>query len=595
MAASPAEALPRGSAEFVESSVLEAVVPANSDIDIENELSAWDGVVEDESGSILPFISQRHVLLLGAYYLGLAFPACLLLMHRRLDELLSVYVIFRSPLLEDDILKSYLARLVVNVEAFAFSTAPPLENEPKTAPKEIIYSSVIKTEDEPTVVRHGEEDQAYTYVIWKVEVFISRPQGRFHKPAVYFQPTASFKPAERARKDTLEDEYLPSRVPTALNLLQSFDNDPALAGIHPRLSAMRISKIAPSAPVAREMVRPIRNGQRPLFRVLPPLIWRMKYSRVQTSLNDLSLIASLDLEVAQFALYDVQISEVALKLHGGQVKPLSDQEDVTTIHKPGDHLAYLFKISPDLSSDGTPLLGNKGHFLSLNIEAQVFMSRNCRPDITIAWKTPVDFTNEQTSNMIKAVRRLSSLVPKPKAQNPDALPAHDTQTQQEQDTLNNDINVTLTISGPPRVQVGEVFTWDVFIVNRSEKTRKLAVLVIAKRKRDYESHKSHPSTSSTSDPRTDKKELLATAVIDENIIYAKQKGARMETAELICLTTDIRLGQLSSGSCYTANLKFLPLSTGALSVESIRVIDLATNETADIRDLPSIVAVEKED
>ena len=29
-------------------------------------------------------------------------------------------------------------------------------------------------------------------------------------------------------------------------------------------------------------------------------------------------------------------------------------------------------------------------------------------------------------------------------------------------------------------------------------------------------------------------------------------------------------------------------------MESVRVIDLATNETADIRELPSIVAVEKE-
>jgi hypothetical protein len=31
-----------------------------------------------------------------------------------------------------------------------------------------------------------------------------------------------------------------------------------------------------------------------------------------------------------------------------------------------------------------------------------------------------------------------------------------------------------------------------------------------------------------------------------------------------------------------------------LSVEAVRVIDLATNETADIRELPSIVAVGKE-
>lgn len=61
----PMEAQPRGSAEFVESSVLEAVVPSDSVIDIEDELSTWDGTNEDENSSILPALSQRQVLLFG--------------------------------------------------------------------------------------------------------------------------------------------------------------------------------------------------------------------------------------------------------------------------------------------------------------------------------------------------------------------------------------------------------------------------------------------------------------------------------------------------------------------------------------------------
>lgn len=65
MPASIVEAQSRGSAEFVESSVLEAVVPASLDINLEHELSSWDGAVDDERGSILPFLSQRHVILLG--------------------------------------------------------------------------------------------------------------------------------------------------------------------------------------------------------------------------------------------------------------------------------------------------------------------------------------------------------------------------------------------------------------------------------------------------------------------------------------------------------------------------------------------------
>jgi hypothetical protein len=519
-------------------------------------------------------------------------------MHR-LDELLPVYIVFRTPLLDDNTLQSYLARLVLNIEAFAFSTAPPPEGEQKAGPtKELIFSSSIKDTDQPTIVRHGEGEDAHTFVFWKVEAFIARPQGRFHKPAVYFQPAASFKPASTPKKTDPQDEYLPSRIPTALNLLQAFENDPALAGVHPRLSAMRINKIAPSAaPVVKEMIRPIRSGQRPLFRVLPALIWRVRYARIHTSLSDLSLMASLDLEVASYATYDVRIKKVDVTLHGGEATPFANTQDMEMTNKPGDALTYLYKIKPDISPDGTPALGSKGHFLTMTVAAEVLMSDDCHPKIAIDWKTPVDFTagSEQTANMIKAAHRLSTpSTQAAKATNPDALPAHDTQAQVAEEAVNNAINITLTISGPPKVTVGDIFTWDVFIVNRSDRVRKLAIMVIPKRKRDFEQHAARPSTSSSSH-KADKKELLASAVLDENVVYAKQKSARTETADLICLTTDIRLGALSPASCYTAELKFLPLAAGVLGVESIRVIDLATNETADIRELPSIVAMEKVD
>jgi hypothetical protein len=519
-------------------------------------------------------------------------------MHR-LDELLSVHVVFRTPLLDDhDTLQSYLARLVLNLEAFVFSTAPPPEGEQKAGPtKELIFSSTIKDTEKPIIVQHGEGEEGHTFVVWKVEAFISRPQGRFHKPAVYFQPMASFKPASTPEKTDPQDEYLPSRVPTALNLLQAFENDPALAGVHPRLSAMRINKIAPSAaPVVKEMVRPIRSGQRPLYRVLPALIWRVRYARIHASSSDLSLMASLDLEVASYATYDVRIKQVDLTLHGGDVTPFANIQQANMINKPGDQITYLYKIKPDIAPDGTPALGSKGHFITMSVTAEVLMSEHCHPNIAIEWKTPVDFTSvtEQTTNMIKAAHRLSTPATQASTSaNPDALPAHDSQAQAPEEAVNNAINITLTISGPPTVTVGEIFTWDVFIVNRSDKLRKLAVLVVPKRKRDLEKHTSRPSTASVGTHKTDKKELLAHAVEDENIVYAKQKSARTETAELICLTTDIRLGQLSSGSCYTADLKFLPLSAGVLGVESVRVVDLATNETVEIRELPSVVAVEK--
>ncbi|KAF2691326.1 hypothetical protein K458DRAFT_426663 [Lentithecium fluviatile CBS 122367] len=569
-----AEDQPRKSAEFVESSVLEAVVPSDSVTDIEDEISSWDGTHDDESGSILPSLTQRQVLLF--------------------DELVPVYVVFRTPLIEETTLKSYLARLAINVEAFAFSTAPPPEQETKAPPpKELIFSETIKDSNEPIIIRHEEEGEPHTYVVWKMDVFICRPRGRFHKPAIYFQPTASLRPAERAKRSLQDDEYLPSKVPTALNLLQSFESDVALKGINPRLSALRISKIAPTGPVAKELVRPIRTGQRRLFRALPALIWRIRYSKVQASLSDMSLMASLDLEVAYVTGCRISIEDISLTIRGGQVETIADHCGVTSVRQPGDQLTYLYKIIPDLSPDGAPIFGSEGHILNLDIKAKVLVSDDCRPTVTIGWETAVDFTAEQNTSLVKAAHRLSNPTTQSlKFPNPDALPTHDTASKDVADASNKAINVTLTISGPPRVTVGDMFHWGVFIVNRSDKSRKLAVLVLPKRKRDLDRHKSHPSTSSAGGHRSDKKDLLASAVVDENITYAKQKNAKLEAAELVCLTTDIRIAHLAPGACYTADLKFIALSAGVLSVDAIRVVDLGTNEASDIRDLPAIVAVE---
>lgn len=360
-------------------------------------------------------------------------------------------------------------------------------------------------------------------------------------------PTASLKPAEK--KSVIEDEYLPSRVPTALNLLQSFESDPALAGIHPRLSALRINKIAPTAPVARELTRPIRTGQRRLFRALPALIWRVRYSKVQTAMSDMSLIASLDLEVAYITGCRLTIKDAKLSLRGGDVKPISDQSVMQRIHKPGDQLTALYKITPDLAADGTPLFGNEGHLLTLEIKAKILISEDCQPNVSIGWQTAVDFSAEQNTALVKAAHRLSnrlSQVPKISETDPTANQDKDSQpVEKPQDTS---IHVTLAISGPPRVVVGEMFNWSVFIVNRSDKTRKLAVLVVPKRRRDYDRQRPLSSASSIAGLRSDKKDPLASAVMDENIVYAKQKNARMESAELICLTTDIRIGYVDVAS-----------------------------------------------
>ena len=44
-------------------------------------------------------------------------------------------------------------------------------------------------------------------------------------------------------------------------------------------------------------------------------------------------------------------------------------------------------------------------------------------------------------------------------------------------------------------------------------------------------------------------------------------------------------------ACHTAELRFVPLATGLLSIEGVRVVDLNSNETTDCKDLPCIVSI----
>ena len=258
-------------------------------------------------------------------------------------------------------------------------------------------------------------------------------------------------------------------------------------------------------------------------------------------------MASLDLEVAYITGCRLTINDVQLSLRGGDVKALSDQDIIKHIHKPGDQLTSLYKITPELAPDGTPLLGAEGHLLTLEIKAKVLVSDDCHPLVTIGWQSAVDFSAEQNSALVKAAHRVSNPLAhalKPAAS--DQASVHESEGQPPEKPQDTSIHVTLTISGPPEVTVGEMFNWNVFIVNRSDKTRKLAAIVIPKRRRDYDRQRPLSSASSIAGYRSDRKDMVASAVVDENVVYAKQKNARTETAELICLTTDIRIGFVST-------------------------------------------------
>ncbi len=48
---------------------------------------------------------------------------------------------------------------------------------------------------------------------------------------------------------------------------------------------------------------------------------------------------------------------------------------------------------------------------------------------------------------------------------------------------------------------------------------------------------------------------------------------------------------LAPESCLNTEIKFLPLTRGYLHIDAVRVVDVASGDYIDVRDLPDIVAV----
>ena len=97
----------------------------------------------------------------------------------------------KIPYQEESLLKSYLSRLVITLEAHAISLDPPAppppvkDGQPGQGPgpkqiRELLFAGTVDEREEPVVAFHGagsEEDDepGHVLAVWKLDVFLSEP------------------------------------------------------------------------------------------------------------------------------------------------------------------------------------------------------------------------------------------------------------------------------------------------------------------------------------------------------------------------------------------------------------------------------------
>lgn len=385
-------------------------------------------------------------------------------------------------------------------------------------------------------------------------------------PVALFTVFANLRPPAQADEITPDQEYIPSAVPADFNLLESFQDDPGLGGVVPHLSSLRLSRIAPATPKAQGIFHSLKQHPQRSFRVVHAASARLRYSRLNSYNVKATVLASLEFEVAPLVGCELCLESVDMRLSGGSIEPLKIGSNLTPpiTCQPRDQIILLYRLTPDeeLSTNSPTTMTAKA--LDIFITATAMVSEDCRPHLSMQWRTTVDFSMPlnpsfgRPSQLLQRAHRPSSL---PVPPTPGNVPAragaapsstrtllHETDSVASSEVMPGrqrafslgDIGVTVTFRGPRIVYVGEAFKWEVFAVNRSNKIRRLAMVALPKRRRDTRKHLSKPSSSSAGG-REDAS--LADVAVDENIVYAMQKNAALEPAELISLSTDdIRVG-----------------------------------------------------
>jgi hypothetical protein len=104
------------------------------------------------------------------------------------DELVAVYIVLRTPQMEEKTLMAHLSRLELTLEVYAMSTVaskelPDARNEQGPASKELLFSQTMKATVEPIVIavqasteEQGEDESQsnYVYIAWKMDVSLGR-------------------------------------------------------------------------------------------------------------------------------------------------------------------------------------------------------------------------------------------------------------------------------------------------------------------------------------------------------------------------------------------------------------------------------------
>ena len=474
-------------------------------------------------------------------------------------------------------MKDRLNSISIGIEAYAISSSgnhdPSRDRQPSSGPaRDTIWSGKVDVTADPITLVIGTAEQGQNVLlVWKTIVDLNRPRIRLSSPNIIFKASASFRSA-MVGGEAKADSYLPSRIPLTSNILQPLGTDTAFKNNLPHLSALRLTQKQPGIKRALGESMQLTTIAPRACRVMPALSSRIRAQKAPFRSETPSMIASLEVDIPPFAPYPMKITGVDLTLAHGKVAEIGGQlRNFPMALHARDQIVCLYSLLQDGQIEGKSFLP-----LQVTIDVSIDVSDNCHPRIQVKFQANVDFQGPKEEKV-----KHSQIAPG------DQLV--DSTSDIQTSTTDEKLGVVIKFTAKNPVYVGEPFYWDVFVMNRSGRQRRLGLSMLHKKRLGGE--KFNPSRPlSISGGHRQPLETTASPFVDDNLLYTDMKNFHRDMTQLICLNTDLKIGPLNPGSCYSTEMQFLALTSGLLNADAIRLIDYTTNEAVDLLQLPDIFA-----
>lgn len=473
-------------------------------------------------------------------------------------------VVVRSTIPRDSVL-DLLQQTHLTVSAHATNAVPEgTGNATSDSGKHDIATFDVAASEGAEIV----SDRDAVYVVWKPAIHLARPRARLQRPAIYFTANLTPTPAISTGPRNRRKSYLQSYEPIAANVLEPLNFD--LTGNRRKvfLSEARMAKVAPSPPQPDDSVKSLRGATKRAFPAIPAL-----YSRIRCSSLPQGVFACLQIEVSKLLEGTVLLDDVHINVPETTVERLAIESTPQRAY-PGDDFAVPFKVHRQRKAAEILTVQTA----SICIKARMSLEESCEIQLDIHWQAQIDMSHIVTSPTYLWSRPLSANSANQKRivsqQSVRPIPLSDPRR------LLGETHLTFTFSAPPTTTQGSEFALRAQCLNMTDRTRIFALV----------------AARGMGSPR--RKTARTGAHLGYGAGFATATSTSPQCmhnrlADVLNITPSVQIGPLSPGACYESSVVFKAMTSGLLDLGALKLVDLDSQQTIDVTELPDVVAFEQ--